>query len=449
MSFFGLLELREPLLQFHYCKPNPRPRSIIKCKPFSYVTLKGYNLYVKLITDEDSKDLAVKLVSHLKHGYKGEYLEYKAFSEIYGLTFHFDPSEDVVTINYDNYYDRIEDTVDKLKDAMDSKSRGIIIIIVKNLPTSMYYETKSKSLVSYSKMNIRTQFAKKSTIETYVGKGGYEVLLLNMATSIYAKAGGIPWKLAHPIIPMEGLIVGISFIRLRERKEERERIYYGSIEILDRYGEHLITEARLFKAPKEALKTKGLYVPYDQMYRILKDAIEKYGKPPMLIIHKSSPYVIDEELKAIHDIIQEYSDLQYSIMHLAVHIKGDTIYRLYDFGASDLSVNRGMALVDKFRQNNWRIILFTTGRLLKSSVRRKLGTPKPLELDVIENTGQLNAGTVAYQVLALTKLDWNTTEMEIRKPITLKYSKRAAKLAVYTLSREKETMKIGDIRDLM
>ena len=103
-------------------------------------------------------------------------------------------------------------------------------------------------------------------------------------------------------------------------------------------------------------------MPYDQMYRILKDAIEKYGKPPMLIIHKSSPYVIDEELKAIHDIIQEYSDLQYSIMHLAVHIKGDTIYRLYDFGASDLSVNRGMALVDKFRQNNWRIILFTTGR---------------------------------------------------------------------------------------
>ena len=78
-----------------------------------------------------------------------------------------------------------------------------------------------------------------------------------------------------------------------------------------------------------------------------------------------------------------------------------------------------------------------------------MGTPKPLELDVIENTGQLNAGTVAYQVLALTKLDWNTTEMEIRKPITLKYSKRAAKLAVYTLSREKETMKIGDIRDLM
>jgi len=449
MSLFELLELKEPLLQFHYCRPNPRPRSIIRCKPFSYASLKGYNLYVKLITDEDSKDLAVKLVNHLKHGYKGERLEYKAFSETYGLIVHFDANSDVIVTNHKNYYDKLEDAVEQLKDTMDSKSRGIAVIVVKDLPTSMYYETKRKSLISYSKMNIRTQFVKKSTVETYIDKKDYEFLLLNIATAIYAKAGGTPWKLAHPILPMGGFIIGISFIRLHEERKGKEEIYYGSIEILDRYGDHLITEARLFRAPRETLRTKGLYVPYDQMYRILKDVVSGYGKPPMIIVHKSSPFVADEELKAIYDIIHKYSDSRVNIMHLAVHIKGDTIYRLYDFGVSDLSVKRGMALIDRTRQNNWRIILFTTGRPLKLNVRKKLGTPKPLELDVVENTAQLSAGVVAYQVFALTKLDWNTTEPEIRKPITLKYSRRAAKLAVYTLSREKETMKIGDIRDLM
>jgi len=51
--------------------------------------------------------------------------------------------------------------------------------------------------------------------------------------------------------------------------------------------------------------------------------------------------------------------------------------------------------------------------------------------------------------LALTKLDWNTTDPEIRMPITIKYSRKAAQIAPEILYSQTPDLKIADIRDLM
>ena len=436
---FEYIELEEPRLQFFKCRPQPRPRSIVYCKPFSYRSTQDKPLYLKLLTDEDTEKIAESVVNNLKSGF-GEY--YKPFKDVFGMELGFHAEDDVKIVDKDSFFSRLEEAVDDLS-AKDGP--GIVLIAVNDsiLTSKIYYETKKRSLISFSKRNIRVQFIRRPTILRNLRTSGYGFFLLNIATAIYAKAGGTPWKLASPLIPTRGLIIGISFTRKRVSKEEKvkEEIYYGSVQVLDRYGEHLVTRIRIFRAPR----TKGLYVPYEDMYGILKDVFRRYGRIPFVAIHKSSSFA-NEEVRAINDVLRGYSGKFVKPGLLAVHIKGDTIYRCYDKSYSDLCVRRGALLIDKLR--NDRAILFTTGRVGERE-RKRLGTPRSLELSIHTNTLSLDVKNIAEQILALTKLDWNTTELEVRRPITLKYSRRAARLAPYMLTEDTADLYIGDIRDLM
>jgi hypothetical protein len=50
----------------------------------------------------------------------------------------------------------------------------------------------------------------------------------------------------------------------------------------------------------------------------------------------------------------------------------------------------------------------------------------------------------------LTKLDWNTTEVSVKLPITLKYSNKAANLAPYLKNEEgRGPLEITDLRFLI
>jgi len=122
------------------------------------------------------------------------------------------------------------------------------------------------------------------------------------------------------------------------------------------------------------------------MKSILSASIDKYGKVPYMIIHKSSP-IVDEEIKAVQEVINKYSNKDYPIFYIFAHIKSNTIYRAYDPSALDYSIRRGLMLLRSIKSNKYiQYILFTTGRLYKSiSERDKLGTPRPLEVAITTN----------------------------------------------------------------
>jgi hypothetical protein len=65
-----------------------------------------------------------------------------------------------------------------------------------------------------------------------------------------------------------------------------------------------------------------------------------------------------------------------------------------------------------------------------------------------ENTTRDNIREISEQVLVLTKLDWNTTEISLRVPITLKYSNKAAQLAPYLNLKEIASPGLLEISDL-
>ena len=76
---------------------------------------------------------------------------------------------------------------------------------------------------------------------------------------------------------------------------------------------------------------------------------------------------------------------------------------------------RGDLVVDMERPG--KAILFTTGytqsidNLHRTRIkpRNRPGTPRPIEINIYENTTPLTINNVARQILALTELDWNNT----------------------------------------
>lgn len=91
--------------------------------------------------------------------------------------------------------------------------------------------------------------------------------------------------------------------------------------------------------------------------------------------------------------------------------------------------------------NSFIDFLFTTSFINISTSRDQ--TPRPLELEVEENATPYSVRDFAQQVLGLTKLDWNTTDLEIRMPITIKYARKVAALTQYL------AFTVTDVRDLM
>ncbi|HDJ89563.1 MAG TPA: hypothetical protein ENG40_02590 [Thermoprotei archaeon] len=432
---FKAIQLYEPKIQFFQCTPQTNPRLIHRCKPFSYEVFLNQveNINIKVITEENSEDLANKFIRNLIFGVNKS--PYFGFNNIFGVNINFNPTEDIkITTSQD-----VGITAKELADELSYPSI-IFILGSSNFISPTYPPLKAEVIGSLSKKGITLQFVKRETIENYMNKYGYEYILLNIATAVYAKCNGTPWKLAGPTLATNGLIIGISFHK--RTLEDRTKIYYGSIQVLDEYGDHLYTEIRTYRF--EEGETKGLYIPYRIMKRIMTGILGRFKNVPLIIVHKSAQYVEDEDAKGIREALDEvYGDEK--PYYLLLHIKRNIIYRGYDPSIPDNSIKRGVLLLNQDINN--KHILFTTGRT--NNQRKKLGTPKPLELFIYENNSPLNGIDIAQQALALTKLDWNTTEMETRTPITLKYSRRAAQLAPYLLSEDTTNMQIGDIRDLM
>ena len=166
-------------------------------------------------------------------------------------------------------------------------------------------------------------------------------------------------------------------------------------------------------------------------------------KPPIIVIHKSARFNLDE-VSAVKEIL-EGKDTSYAL----IHIESSNPYRGYGEENLNETAVRGDLILDRELGN--RAILLTTGCVQSDEgirKRNRLGTPKPLEVEVEANTTPYSARDFTRQILGLTKLDWNTTELEVRMPITIKYARKVADLTPY-LPYLPSTVAVTDVRDLM
>ena len=151
---------------------------------------------------------------------------------------------------------------------------------------------------------------------------------------------------------------------------------------------------------------------------LLRGVLDLYARqnrgslPTRLVIHKSSRFW-DEELSGIDEASKDVprKDL------VAFGRRGIQFYRTGDYPAL-----RGMYV--KFSDAN--LLLYTDGYI--PFLRTYPGPRVPQPLEILEHRGDSPWDVVLREILALTKMNWNTADFACSEPITIAFSRRVGQI---------------------
>jgi hypothetical protein len=130
------------------------------------------------------------------------------------------------------------------------------------------------------------------------------------------------------------------------------------------------------------------------------------------VVHKSSRFW-DEELEGL----EEASSLVPRKDFVALGYRGLQFYRTGDYPAL-----RGTYV--KFSETD--LLLYTTGYV--PFLRTYPGARVPLPLEILEHRGDSAWDVVLKEILALTKMNWNTADFACAEPITIAFSRRVGQI---------------------
>jgi hypothetical protein len=232
----------------------------------------------------------------------------------------------------------------------------------------------------------------------------------NLATSLYYKAGHEPWR--PSALPTNTCFIGISFHHLKRREDD---VVYASV-------------AQAFSNEIEPFALKGSTIPHEQRRDrrpylnetqaadLMNDVLAKYEAlagmlPVRVVVHKTSLYEPEEE----------------------AGFRGAAEARV---PVCDLIWMRSTAfrLIRRGTQEPWRgtlctvgdeTYLFTSGYVPWWDEYPGPHIPAPLELG---SCGQTDIRQRASEILALTKMNWNSSEGIGRHPITISFARKVGML---------------------
>ncbi|HEY9226042.1 MAG TPA: hypothetical protein VIP11_05310 [Gemmatimonadaceae bacterium] len=255
------------------------------------------------------------------------------------------------------------------------------------------------------------QVLRRDTVERPDDKGqSHATRAWNIAVSLYYKAGGLPWRPAE--LPENVCFVGVSFHHLKRRAGN---LVYASV-------------AQAFSTDVEPFALKGATVdhdqrrdrhPYlkaDQAAALMRDVLDQYEAragvlPSRVVVHKTTMYQPEEE-EGFRNGTRDRTP------------------------ACDLVWMRSTAfrLVRKGTQEPWRgtlctvgpeTYLFTSGFVPWWNEYPGPHIPAPIQIGA---AGDTDIRQRALEILALSKMNWNTSEGLSRYPITLSFAKKVGQL---------------------
>jgi hypothetical protein len=225
----------------------------------------------------------------------------------------------------------------------------------------------------------------------------------NLSVALFYKAGGIPWR-ARPRTE-ETCFVGISFHHLWTTT--RHLVYSSVAQAFSSDGEGFALRGE--SIPWDS-KTKQPHLPADKARRLLTSVLDAYrdrsGRTPLrLVVHKTSAYT-PEERHAIEDALRDVPAVQLLTLR-----SGD--FRLIRQGA--YPPHRGtLCEVGDTR------FVFTVGYMPQHLTYPGPHVPVPLE--VLGANDDFDG--VSADLLALTKMNWNSAASFASLPISLSFARK-------------------------
>ncbi|MDO6966113.1 argonaute/piwi family protein [Rhizobium alvei] len=244
----------------------------------------------------------------------------------------------------------------------------------------------------------------------------------NFCTALYYKGNRtIPWRLVEDTAKLRSCYIGIGFYKSRDG----ETVSSSLAQVFDEFGHGIILRGTPVSIDK---KNRHPYLDAEQAYRLLTDALEEYDRalahmPARIVVHKSSHFR-DSEREGFLRALDEKGIGSKDFVSIT-----DTDIRL--FGDKDYPPKRGTLLSLSEEEG----ILYTRGTVDFYKTYPGMYVPSPLRVTVYEQDSSLE--TLCEEILGLTKMNWNNTQMDGRLPITLECAKKIGDIMKYVGSGEK------------
>jgi hypothetical protein len=231
----------------------------------------------------------------------------------------------------------------------------------------------------------------------------------NLCAGIYYKAGGIPWRI--PARGPETCYAGVTFHHLRTTK--REIVFSSLAQAYSSNGEGFTLKGSMLQPTGQRRRTP--HMSGQQAQDLARKVLDEYTKrngaaPKRMVLHKSSRFT-PEEREGFASALSEVPVVEMvAIAPTSVRLVTHSVY----------PPTRGTLLTIEGQRH----YLFTSGFVSELGTYPGPHVPAPVELQFEGQPGRSTIYEAAQEILALGRLNWNTSDLRSSQPVTLGFARR-------------------------
>jgi hypothetical protein len=243
----------------------------------------------------------------------------------------------------------------------------------------------------------------------------------NICTGIYYKSGKHPWILDE--IDPKTCYLGVSFYH--KKSHYQDDVYTSMAHMFANDFQDIILRGK--KVDFDEVLGEP-FLDYDKSISLLQSALQVFdqhreSKPRRMVIHKTSSFR-EGEIKGFSSVLEKAG-----IMYDLVTLRKSPV-RLVRYG--NMPVPRGsMFSVDGLH------FLYTKGYVPELKTYPGVHVPAPFE--ITKARGDSSYKEICREILALTKLNWNTADFCSGLPITIGFSRNVGQVLKVFEDDEQET----------